>query len=77
MRGENGTTATDRGLTVAGCILNTFVHNLSFQPDSAIPPGGIAVRPWHRPEANLRRVLLGVRRSFLVLNPLHQLQLQR
>ncbi len=40
------------------------MHNLSFQPDSAIPQGGIAARPWHRPGANLRAVLVGLRRSF-------------
>ena len=30
-RGENGIMASDRGLTVAGCSLNAFMHNVGFK----------------------------------------------
>ncbi len=36
----------------------------AFQPDSAIPPRGITAWPSHRPRANPRAVLVGLRRSF-------------
>ncbi len=63
-RGENGLGAGVSGALAAKCGSGAFMHNVSLQPDSAIPPCGIAARPWHRPKANLCAVLVGLRRSF-------------